>query len=208
VSVSEQVKASLASTFTHLRPRDDPASAEETYLDCLVIHSPLSTPALTLEAWRTLETYVPSRIKALGISNCPLATLQSLWTEAKVKPSAVQNRFYDRTNYDTDLRAFCGEKGIVFQSFWTLTGNRSTLLVCEPVTRLSKEAGVTKEVALYALVMELGVAVLNGTTNEAHMKADLKEVANVRNWTFVYGEKWREIVEGFKGIVENGGRKK
>lgn len=119
-----------------------------------------------------------------------------------MKPAVVQNRFYARTRYDAELRAFCREHGIVFQSFWTLSGNIKGLLVSEPVLRLSREAAVSKEVALYALVMELEIAVLNGTTDEKHMKDDLKDVSNVRNWTFVYGEKWKEITEQFKEIVE------
>jgi diketogulonate reductase-like aldo/keto reductase len=149
-----------------------------------------------------LESYVPSRIRALGISNCPPATLRALYAEASVKPAVVQNRFYPRTKYDAEIRAFCREKGIVFQSFWTLTGNIKGLLVSEPIERLSKEAAVSKEVALYALVIELGIAVLNGTTDEKHMKGDLKDVLNVRNWSFVYGGKWDEIVQAFKKIVE------
>jgi diketogulonate reductase-like aldo/keto reductase len=199
--VSQQVTASLTSSFSHLRPRTDPASASETYLDCVLLHSPLDTFDLTLEAWRTLESFVPNHIRALGISNVPLHTLRALYESARIKPAVVQNRFHARTHFEGDLRKFCRENNIVFQSFWTLTGNPEVLR-SEPVTRLSREAGVSKETAMYALVMELGIAVLNGTTNEEHMRGDLKEVTNVRNWSFVYAGKWNEIVESFRKIVE------
>jgi hypothetical protein len=34
------------------------------------------------------------------------------------------------------------------------------------------------------------------------MDEDLKEVANVRNWTLVYAEKWESIVKELKAIVD------
>jgi diketogulonate reductase-like aldo/keto reductase len=201
--VTKQVNTSLTSSFANLRPRADPVSASDTYLDCVLLHSPLATIDLTLEAWRELESFVPHRVRALGISNVPLPTLQALYSTARIKPSVVQNRFHARTRFEVDLRKYCRENGIIFQSFWTLTGNPE-VLKSEPVVRLSREAGVSRESAMYALVMELGdgVAVLNGTTSEEHMIGDFKEVTNVKNWSFVYAGKWNEIVEGFRAIVE------
>lgn len=34
-----------------------------------------------------------------------------------------QNRFYDATRYDLEIRKYCRENGIVYQSFWTLTAS-------------------------------------------------------------------------------------
>lgn len=88
----------------------------------------------------------------------------------------------------------------MYQSFWTLTGNPK-LLASEPVQSLSKLASVSKEVALYSLVISLGIAPLNGTTNSGRMKSDLEDLAKVRNWTNVYGEKWGTIVAQFKDAI-------
>lgn len=202
-SLSEQLSTSLQGSLTNLRPRSDPASAVDAYIDCLLLHSPLSTDELTLTAWKILEAFVPRQIRSLGISNCPLSTLEYIYEHASIKPAAVQNRFYARTGYDTALREFCDRHGIVYQSFWTLTGNRTTLLASEPVGNLAKEAGVSPEVALYALVMESGIAPLNGTTNEKRMGSDLKEVNSLKNWQFVYANKWKSSVDGFKELVQS-----
>ena len=195
-----QIHTSVASSLENLRPRDDLASVQDATLDCLVMHSPLDTLQDTLAAWKLLESYVPDKIRRLGISNTDLATLKAIHDAADVKPSVVQNRFYPRTRYDVQLRAFCREHGIVYQSFWTLTGNPE-LLKSQAVSKLSTDAGVSKEVALYALVMALHVAPLNGTTSAEHMRKDLEDIARVKNWTFVYGDKWKAILEDFRRSI-------
>jgi diketogulonate reductase-like aldo/keto reductase len=199
--LDKQIHASLASSFTNLRPRKEVDSAEESYIDILLIHSPLSTKELTYAAWKVLEQYVPTRIRHLGISNVPLSTLEYLHTHANIKPAAVQNRFYDKTDYDASLRAFCNQYGIVYESFWTLTANPK-LLKSEPVRKLATDAAVSPEVALYALVMSQGIAVLNGTKQEQRMISDSKSISNIRNWSFVYPEKWNYCLEGFKTLIK------
>ena len=47
--------------------------------------------------------------------------------DARVKPAVLQNRFYADSGYDVELRRFCDVHGVVYQSFWTLTGNRDIL---------------------------------------------------------------------------------
>lgn len=69
---------------------------------------------------------------------------------------------------------------------------------------MSKDAGVSREVALYALVMAVGVAPLNGTMSAEHMKKDLEDIWRVKNWTFVYGEKWAGIVAEFRKAIGDG----
>lgn len=129
-----------------------------------------------------------------------MGVLRAVYEVATVKPSVVQNRFYPQTAYDTEIRAFCNEKGIVYESFWTLTGN-PRLLKDGVVHQLSQATGVAPAVALYALVMELGIAPLNGTTNINHMKQDLEDVVKIRNWSFVYGSKWVDFVSSFKATI-------
>lgn len=196
-----QIRTSVASSLKNLRPREEADSEKEAYIDCLLLHSPLPTTQQTIQAWKILESYVPDKIRSLGISNTNLPILQAVYEAAKVKPRVVQNRFYGATRYDVPLRKFCRDHDIVYESFWTLTGNPK-ILSGEPINQLSQLAGVSKEVAMYCLVIELGgTAPLNGTTNAEHMKGDLEDVARVRNWTFVYADKWKSIVDGFKRSI-------
>ena len=197
-----QIHTSLSSSFSNLRPESAAESQEKTYLDSLLLHSPLPTLDQTLLAWKTLEPYVPDRIRALGISNVSLPVLDVLYQNATIKPKFVQNRFYPSTAYDGPLRAYCREKGITYQSFWTLTGNPE-LLASKPVARLASEVGVGREVALYALVMDLGVVVLNGTTTAEHMAGDLDGIRKVREWKATHEKEWEHIGAGFEKLVES-----
>jgi len=199
--LEQQIHTSVASSLQNLRPTEPLGSVKESYVDCLLLHSPLRNLAETIAAWKLLETYVPHNIRSLGICNTDYETLRQLYESAHVPPAAVQNRFYGQTGYDIKIREFCAEKGIMYESFWTLTGNPK-VLASEPVQKLSKDAGVSKEVAMYTLVMELGIAPLNGTTNAGRMKQDLEDVMRVKNWTHVYAEKWEGIVAEFKKIIE------
>ncbi|KAF1829092.1 aldo-keto reductase-like protein [Decorospora gaudefroyi] len=193
-----QVRSSVASSLKNLRHE---AESEGTaYIDCLLLHSPLPTIEQTLQAWKLLESYVPGQIRALGISNVTLPVLQAIYEHAAVKPAVVQNRFHHQTRYDVALRAFCIERNITYQSFWTLTGN-PTLLKSGPVTALAQAANVDFPVALYALVMDLGVVVLNGSTSRHHLRTDLEGIQSVREWAKSHAEDFASINEGFGSLV-------
>jgi len=169
----------------------------------LVLHSPLRTLSQTLEAWTTLEAFVPHQIRHLGISNVQLPLLEALYEAATIKPSVVQNRFYPATRFDVPLRQFCRAKGIVYQSFWTLTGNPG-LLNSKPVDALSKEICAEREQALYLLVLGLErLVVLNGTTREETMRADLQAVKRFQLWLDKVGEGiiWEKILADFKILI-------
>jgi diketogulonate reductase-like aldo/keto reductase len=208
-----QIHTSIASSLKNLRPQED--SKEGSYLDCLLLHSPLPTIEQTLQAWSILETYVPNKIRALGISNVSLPVLQTIYDSAKVKPSVVQNRFYPATKYDVPLRTFCSQHNISYQSFWTLTGNPE-LLKSKPVASVasltgsyhgllelaSQGASVDASVALYALVLDLGITVLNGTTSSEHMEADLRGVRKVQEWAVVNKQEWAQARKTFQQLVE------
>ncbi|KPM35301.1 hypothetical protein AK830_g11251 [Neonectria ditissima] len=191
--VHQSVKSSLE-LFT--------IAGQEPYLDSVVMHSPMQTIEETITAWKTLETYVPGKIRTLGISNTTLTTLQALSAQATVKPSVVQNRFYEDTSFEAELRTFCREEGIVFQSFWTLSGN-PRLSKARPVKLVAEKAGVHLVAAYYALVLGLEwITVLDGTTNEAHMKDDLEGIQAVGTWAEGAGASdWASALLSFKELI-------
>ena len=169
----------------------------------LILHSPLRNASETLTAWKHFESYVPHKIRSLGISNVNLAGLATLHRDALVKPSLVQNRFYGREKFDGPLRRFCKENGIVYQSFWTLTGNPE-LLKSDLVKEMAMSLEVSREVALYLLVMGLGeVSVLNGTTNLHRMSEDLKGLKTGNEWARRgrNAEEWSIFIQAFKKLV-------
>ncbi|KAK5157109.1 hypothetical protein LTS14_004627 [Recurvomyces mirabilis] len=201
-SITDQVKESVESSLRNFSIIS--TSKDETYLDCLVMHSPLPSQAQTQEAWRAMESYVPHTIRTLGISNIyDLLELKKLYEHASIKPSVVQNRFYRDTGYDAGVRAFCEANNIVYQSFWTLTANPD-FLQSQPVLDLAQAAKVTSAVALYGFVLGLGhnMSILNGTTNPRTMKNDLVGVHAVRKYLSYQSTTARNLRDDFSALLE------
>jgi diketogulonate reductase-like aldo/keto reductase len=84
----------------------------------------------------------------------------------------LQNRFYATSGFDVELRAFCKDNGILYQSFWTLTANRQAL--GHPVIKMmATNKGLSPQTLMYAFMMRLGHTPLDGTTNQQHMAEDI-----------------------------------
>ncbi len=202
-SLTDQVNSSVMSSLRNFNFADVTRSDDisEPYIDTLVLHSPMRNIDDTLEVWRTLEQYVPTEIRHLGISNCTMFDLMDLYERSSIKPSVVQNRFHFQTRYDIGLRKFCSEKGIVYQSFWSLTANPE-LIASTPVKQLSKHLNTTPASALYCLILALGnTTILNGTTKVEHMKADWAAVAQVKELAAQDSSKWETLVTSFKSVI-------
>lgn len=205
-SITCQIGDSLTKSLKHLRHIESgpqqTGGPTQPYIDCLLLHSPFPDLKETKEAWRAMELHVPSYVRTLGISNVyEVDLLREIYGFASTKPSVLQNRFYPATGYDVEVRAFCEEMGITYQSFWTLTANPE-LLRSATVQSLAERVGVLEPVALYALVLGLGkVSVLNGTTNQERMREDLEGVRKVMEWAEGEPDAWREVREKFREVV-------
>lgn len=151
------------------------------YLDAFLLHISFEDESDNLIAWRVFETFVPDKIRILGVSNFTLPQLQTLYNFATIKPKIVQNKFFQETSYDLDLRFFCQHHDICYQAYWMLKHNPEILesdLLAAVATRLD----VAKELALYLLVLGLGdISILDGTTNAEHMSQDCKSVSEIYN---------------------------
>ena len=164
-TLSGQVLQSFAISLLNL---------QTSYVDCLLLHSPLSNAAETLEVWQAMESLVASgSVRQIGISNCyALESLQALHRSAQIKPRVVQNRFTDATGYDREIRAFCKSNEITYQSFWTLTANPH-VLAHPVVTSLASRYTRTPAQILFRYLTQIDVVPLTGTRSEAHMREDL-----------------------------------
>lgn len=163
--LAEQVAQSFAVSLRNLNT---------TYFDCLVLHSPLASAKKTMEVWRAMESLVAAGgVRQLGISNCyDLDDLKALSESARIRPAVVQNRFYADTRYDREIRAFCREERIVYQSFWTLSANPH-LLAHGTITALASKYGRSPAQILFRYLTQCGVVPLTGTRSETHMREDL-----------------------------------
>ena len=144
------------------------------YLDSLLLHSPLFPYTHLHSAWKTFETlFDKGEVHHIGISNCyDLSLLQKLYDDARIKPSIVQNRFYADTHYDKPIRAWVKERGMIYQSFWTLSANPH-ILHAPILQTMAHTYRKSTEQIFYRYVIQQGIIPLNGTTSPQHMKEDL-----------------------------------
>jgi diketogulonate reductase-like aldo/keto reductase len=163
--LADQIAQSVAASLKNL---------QTDYLDCVLLHSPMPTMTQTQAVWRSLELFVDSKqIRQLGISNCyDLTQLKRLYETVRIKPAVIQNRFYADTNYDREIRAYCDQNQILYQSFWTLSANPH-LLVHKTVTGLASAYHRTPAQILFRYLTQIGIVPLTGTKSETHMRDDL-----------------------------------
>lgn len=145
------------------------------FIDAYILHSPVYPENKLQKVWQKMEEFVDAReVGELGISNCyDLDILIYIYSNAKIKPSIVQNRFYAQSGYDKEIRAFCNENSIKYESFWSLTANPH-ILTSEILQTLSQkyQRGVAE--IFYRFLNHINITPLNGTTSTKHMIEDLK----------------------------------
>lgn len=144
------------------------------YVDGLILHSPLENMDQTMIAWQAMEQiYSQGGAKQLGISNCyNLRMLKQLYETSFNKPAILQNRLYQDTNYDSEIRKWCQEQRIIYQSFWTLTANPQ-ILSSETVQKAAQQYQKTAAQIFFRALVYMGIVPLIGTCSDKHMKEDL-----------------------------------
>lgn len=154
--------------------RASQANLQTDHIDSFILHSPPAPHSLLMNVWRSMESlHREGKVSQLGISNCYMpGVLAALYDEAEIKPAVVQNRFYQQTDYDRSLRALCAEKGIIYQSFWTLTANPH-ILAAGGVRQIAERLGKTEEQVFFRYLTLSGIVPLTGTTSQEHMHQDL-----------------------------------
>ena len=144
------------------------------YVDSLVLHSPMAPHAVLMRAWNAMEKIQKTgEAHQLGISNCyDTKVIRSLYADADVKPAIIQNRFYQETGYDANLRHWCSDHGVIYQSFWTLTANPH-IIASNTVRTIAWKYKKTEAQIFFRYLSLSGIVPLTGTTSEQHMREDL-----------------------------------
>ena len=107
-SITSQVEESFATSLRQLRT---------DYLDSYILHSPLRTPQLTLEAWSVLTSLQDQgKVRLIGVSNTyDVSTLEMLTERSGRKIDVVQNRWFEGNNWDAEVAGFCRTQGIHYE---------------------------------------------------------------------------------------------
>ncbi|KAJ3489139.1 hypothetical protein NLI96_g2335 [Meripilus lineatus] len=145
-----------------------------TYLDSLLLHSPMDTLSRTITAWRTLMSLQDSgQVKFIGVSNTyDVSVLEALERDGGRRVQIVQNRWFEGNRWDKEVFQYCKDNDIQYQSFWTLSGSPS-LLAHPKLVATARKNGCTPAQALFKLAQSRGVTPLSGTTDEKHMVEDV-----------------------------------
>jgi diketogulonate reductase-like aldo/keto reductase len=169
--LATQVAQSLASSLEHLAT---------DRVDSYVLHGPASGRGWSdadAEVWRAMvRERDTGRTRLLGVSNVSPRHLVQLVASGAEPPAFVQNRCFARLGWDRDVRAFCAERGIVYQAFSLLTANPEALH--HPfVTRIATREHATPAQVIFRFARAVGMLPLTGTSSAEHMKQDLASLA-------------------------------
>ena len=107
--LEDRVRQSLAKSLENL---------QTDYLDSWIMHGPEDSWDDHWKVYKTMEAAVDEGVvKQLGLSNFyRLEDVQWAYDHSRIKPSVVQNRFYADSGHDVQIRAFCKEHDIEYQS--------------------------------------------------------------------------------------------
>ncbi len=169
--LSIQVAQSMASSLEHLAT---------DHVDSYVLHGPSSGFDWSdddAEVWEAMtKERDAGRTRVLGVSNVSLQQLQQLAPTHSAAPAFVQNRCFARLGWDREVRAFCRERGIVYQGFSLLTANPD-VLHHTLIAGMAARANATPAQIVFAFARAVGMLPLTGTSSAAHMKQDLAGIA-------------------------------
>ena len=122
-ALATQVAQSLASSLEHLGT---------DHVDSYVLHGPASGARLDRGRRRGVGRDGPrARRRPHATAGREQRVAARSWQQMALDgaetPAFVQNRCYAGRGWDRDVRAFCRERGIVYQGFSLLTANREVL---------------------------------------------------------------------------------
>jgi alcohol dehydrogenase (NADP+) len=114
-----------------------------------------------LETWRSMEQLVDQgSCRAIGLSDITLDELLPLHAAARIKPAVIQVESHPHLP-ETELLAFCKEKGIVFLAFAPLGhGARPGPLEDPVIVRIASQTDRTPAQLLLAWAVQRGTAFL------------------------------------------------
>jgi alcohol dehydrogenase (NADP+) len=165
------------------------------YLDLYLIHTPFAFQpgddqdprdqngnllydheVTLLDTWRAMESLVDhGKCRAIGLSDISLSELKPIYESARIKPAVVQVEAHPYLP-ETELLAFCKEKGIVFLAFAPLGhGIRPGPLEDPVISAIARRVGKTPAQILLAWAVQRGTALLTTpkTADQARENFDI-----------------------------------
>lgn len=164
-----------------------------------------------LDTWRAMERLVDSgKCRAIGLSDIGLNDLKPLYEAARIKPAVVQVESHPYLP-ETELLAFCKEKGIVLLAFAPLGhGIKPGPLDDAVVLKIAEQLGRTPAQVLLAWAIQRGTALLTTPKTMARAQenfnisplpeAMFEEISNIQ-----FRQRFNQVVHtGVPGFIAKG----
>lgn len=142
------------------------------YIDMMLLHHPGAGDAA---AYRAMERAAArGEIRSLGLSNWYVKELKEFLPKVKIKPALVQNEIHPYYQ-ENDVIPYIHSIGIAVQGWYPFGGRGWTaeLLGNETIKEIAQAHGVTPAQAILRWNLQKGVAVIPGSSNQAHIRENL-----------------------------------
>ena len=166
-----------------------------------------------LDTWKAMERLVDhGKVRAIGLSDIDLDKLKPVYESARIKPAVVQVEAHPYLP-ETELLAFCKEKGIVFLAFAPLGHGMKPGLLEDPViSAIAARVDKTPAQVLLAWAVQRGTALLTTPRSAARARENfdisplpedaLDEINRIRT-----RQRLNEVVKtGVPGFIPQGTR--
>lgn len=143
------------------------------YVDLYLIHWPVPAADKYTDSWRALlEIKKSGRAKSVGVCNFGQEELERLINETGVVPAVNQIELHPRLQ-QTELRAYCAQKGIQVESWSPIGGGNSDLLSDPKLIRISKKYGKSPAQVVIRWHLQLGLVVIPKSVHDERIKENI-----------------------------------
>jgi diketogulonate reductase-like aldo/keto reductase len=171
-SIGKQVKVAIKQSLSDLGV---------DYVDSLLLNVPewhhhTMAHEQTMDAWRAMEDAVQvGLVRQLGIANVlSLGQLRAIYTDASIKPAVVQRGIHTKTWFEREMRVWCAEARIYFQSSSNSPAENKHLLHSKTMAGLAAKYNVDPQVLFFRFLLDLGILTVAGTGSDDHAIEDIR----------------------------------
>lgn len=143
------------------------------YVDLMLFHQPYGD---YVEGWRAMEEAVGAgKVRAIGLSNFPVAKVDEILEVARIKPQVVQVEINPYCNQH-ELKAALAERGlddVVFEGWYPLGHGDKGLLAEPTIVEAARAHGVTPAQAVLRWHLQEGNVVFPTSRDPEHMASNV-----------------------------------
>lgn len=142
-------------------------------LDLYLIHWPAPKQDRYVETWKALEKlYADGRVRAIGVSNFTVSTLERLLAETDVIPALNQIELHPQFA-QRELRGLHAERGIATEA-WSPLGQGKGLLDLPVLAKIGAKYGKTAAQVVLRWHIQLGNVVIPKSVTPSRIKENIE----------------------------------